>query len=31
MKARERPYYLPVGDEDQVFKAAVPGRVWRWS
>ena len=22
MKARERPYYLPVGDEDQVFKAA---------
>jgi len=22
MKARKRPYYLPVGDEDQVFKAA---------
>ena len=22
MKASERPYYLPVGDEDQVFKAA---------
>ena len=22
MKATERPYYLAVGDEDQVFKAA---------